>query len=92
VVKSARLSEPKCDVTQSHFAHGRRQPAHAPRRGQRTRRRGSGRIGGGGVAQAVQKAGFGGRCTKAGPNLAAWRTWSFGLELDEAHVPRAADL
>jgi hypothetical protein len=40
----------------------------------------------------VQKAGFGGRCTQAGPNLAAWRTWSFGLELDEAHVPRAADL
>jgi hypothetical protein len=42
-------------------------------------------------AQAVQKAGFGGRCAKAGPDLVAWRAQSFGVEVDEAHLPRAVD-
>jgi hypothetical protein len=52
---------------------------------------GSGHAGGGGGAQAARKVGFGGRCAKEGPDLAAWRAQSFGAEVDEAHLPGAAD-
>jgi hypothetical protein len=43
------------------------------------------------AGEAVQKAGFGRRCAKAGPDLVAWRAQSFGVEVDEAHLPRAVD-